>query len=202
MASERRLRRNSSASKTRPGVPKRSTSLRRAYNYIFGAESSTQGQEKQEQAETKPEQQPPAARIGALESELTQCRAELEEARGMVLSQDGELSELKQRSERLEADAKTKEREWVQQKKVLEERMVTVVVQQIKDARKTERGAVKAECEREHQATVVSLSDLYLFCQPGNLVNVVAGGYPKQTQVAHCVYIAGTPGFQVHDRST
>jgi hypothetical protein len=182
-------------------VPKRSASLRRAYNYIFGAESSTQGQEKQEQAETKPEQQPPAAWIGALESELTQCRAELEEARGMVLSQDGELSELKQRLEELEADAK-KERDWVQEKKVLEERMVTVVVQQIKDERKKERGAVKAECEREHQATVVSLSDLYLFCQPGNLVNVVAGGYPTQTQVAHCVYIAGTPGFQVHDRST
>lgn len=154
MPSEEHLRRSASR-KARADLRKRPASLRRAFNHIFVSDPLGQDQDKFTQQRVE---QALASRIEPLQSELTQCREHLEEARAMVLSRDEEISMLQHHSARLEAKLEKNKTVLTRQKTALEEGMVAVVVQQINDAKKTEREAVKGKCEREHQIALVSSS--------------------------------------------
>jgi DNA repair exonuclease SbcCD ATPase subunit len=193
MASEAHLRRSASR-KARAGLRKRPASLRRAFNHIFG--SDPLGQDQDKSIEQKFEQTL-ASQVEPLQKELTQCRKNLEEARATVLSQDEEISTLEQRSARLEAKLEENKTVLIRQKTALEEGMVAVVVQQINDARKTEREAVRAKCEREHQTTLVSPSNL--MWETCGLVNRFPGESSAQAQVANCLYIARSSEFDVFE---
>lgn len=92
-----------------------------------------------------------------LENKLQQLQKKLDETNAALSSRDAEVSTLQNRAEELAADYKIKEAALLQQKNALEEHMVSVVVQQITDARKAERDSVQDGLEKEYNAKLVRL---------------------------------------------
>ena len=124
--------------------------------------------------EQRPEEAPgkaPASELELLRQELDQARYDLGEARAIVYSQEDELAYLQRGEEKLrgeyEAEYKEKEAALARHKTAIEERMVTVVVQQISEAKKLERKNAKAEYEKTYRNEVVSLSSLNCHANSG-----------------------------------
>ncbi|KAI1615610.1 hypothetical protein EDD36DRAFT_433248 [Exophiala viscosa] len=167
MASEKRLRKMSQSRPVRPaGMPKRSSSFRRAYNYLFNAESSAEKPAEKPMPTRKPPDIPrpnasSQSQIEALRKELQQCRLDLYEAREIVVSQDQEIQSHEQTTQKLQAQYKEKEASLRRQKASLEENMVAVVVQQIRDAQKAERDAAKEDCRRQHEIAIEDVHHKY-----------------------------------------
>jgi len=80
---------------------------------------------------------------------LQQCRQDLRRPSNWSLSQEQELATLGENARRTERRYKEKEAALTRQKASLEEKMVAVVVQQIREAQKAEREAVREECNRD-----------------------------------------------------
>jgi chromosome segregation ATPase len=162
MASERRLRRLSQV-QPRANMPKRSVSLRRAYNYVFRRERSP-GEapavqdtttHQAQKIESEPRQsehearisksRSPQSRVEFLEKQLQQSRKDLVEAREVAVGQDAEIESLEQRMRAMEEEYTTKQEALSREKATIEENMVTVVIDQIKAARAEERATIEAE---------------------------------------------------------
>ncbi len=79
----------------------------------------------------------------------------------MVIAQDKELSSYEINQKKLEAQYKDKEAALRKQKASIEDNIVTVVVQQIRDAQKAEREAVREELGKEHQDALDNLHHKY-----------------------------------------
>ena len=69
-----------------------------------------------------------------------------------------EFELLERQSETVRIDFEEKQAALHQEKKTLEDHMVSVVVQQVKEARESERSVVRSTCERDFATKLVSIS--------------------------------------------
>lgn len=137
------------SSDKKPSQPKRNM-----FRYFFGG---TAQPEKPETADDAPRSDSLVSEAEELRRQLSEMEKQLEKTNDQLGARDAEVSTLQHRAEELAADYKIKETALMQQKAALEEHMVSVVVQQITDARKAERDSVKEGCEQEYQSKLVSL---------------------------------------------
>ena len=173
-----------STSSNRPKLLKRSSSMKRAYNYFFGGPSpappspttptdASNTEASRAAPDTPPktpaadafdpetptargalspsEEDPSDVQVQKLRAKLAKLEAELKDAKDLVAQQEDSLEAL----EKERAEFAEKEASLVQEKKTLEDHMVSVVVQQVKEAKESERHAVKDECEKEYVAKLV-----------------------------------------------
>ena len=89
---------------------------------------------------------------------MAKCQEELAEANKVVASQNEEFVLLERQSEAVRIDFEEKQAALQQEKKTLEDHMVSVVVQQVKEARESERSVVRSTCERDFATKLVSIS--------------------------------------------
>lgn len=127
--------------------------------YFFGG--AAQPDAKPETAEDAPRNDSLVGEAEELRRQLGELQQQLLKANEQLGARDSEVSTLQHRAEELAADYKIKETALMQQKAALEEHMVSVVVQQITDARKAERDSVKEGCEQEYQSKLVSFPFSY-----------------------------------------
>ena len=143
--------------------------MRRAYHYVFGATPAPADASTQENGTTQEEHSKapegddvgpavPAKENGVASpsTDVGTLQKQLEDSMNAVESQEVELESLRKETDALKEDFKLKEAALLQQKTALEEHMVSVVVQQIQDARKAEREATATEVKGEYQASLVS----------------------------------------------
>lgn len=188
----------------RPKNPKRSSSMRRAYNWVFGSgghhhartpssenvntdtngsehrrsqddvqDSSApvateNGEDTQEATATpsnddgasasKADKEPETvklvkddddASLQKLKDDLKWYKTELDNAGGIVSSQTTEIERLKSETDELRTQHEKEQASLYEQKKALEDHMVSVVVQQVKEARESERKAVSEKYEKQ-----------------------------------------------------
>jgi hypothetical protein len=94
----------------------------------------------------------PDVAMEKLKAQLEKTKADLEEANRTVKTQDETIATIEQ-----EYDGKTKGLQ--QDKKDLEEHMVSIVVQQVREAKAKERVAVAEECEAEVSNPMLGIED-------------------------------------------
>ncbi|KAK3081702.1 hypothetical protein LTS18_003726, partial [Coniosporium uncinatum] len=121
--------RHDAAQKAPP--PKRSSSLRRAYQKIVGHSASDKQVDKQNASPTTTEE------LERLREELKELQQSLNEANQIIMQQDEDLKAVQPLME---------------QKKTMEELMVSDIMSEIRTARQKERDDVLAACHREYQA--------------------------------------------------
>lgn len=110
------------------------------------------------QASTAPEvydDEPLQVQVEKLRAKLEKVEEQLEEANRVVAQQNDTMEVLEKESDDLRAEFQEKEAALVQEKKTLEDHMVSVVVQQVKEAKESERHAVMDECEKEYITKLV-----------------------------------------------
>jgi len=161
--------------------------MRRAYNYFFGGPSAPEPTTPPDTAspatappdtptseaaiettaetptaapappETR-EDEPLPIQLEKLKARLAKCQEELAEANKVVASQNEEFELLERQSEAVRIDFEEKQAALHQEKKTLEDHMVSVVVQQVKEARESEGSVVRSACERDFATKLVSIS--------------------------------------------
>lgn len=97
----------------------------------------------------------PESQIEKLKAKLVRVHEQLSQANRVVQSQNDALDALEHDSKELRTDFQTKEAALTEEKKKLEDHMVSIVVQQVKEAREMERNAVKDECEQQFTTKLV-----------------------------------------------
>ena len=229
-----------STSSARPKLPKRSSSMRRAYHYFFGAPSAPHSPPAQDDAPRSPpaaatdapshengsassaardapatppaataaadddddgdndhsstspvdgaaesrphphtvpeapdppaadSPEPPAAQLARTRAALARAEADLAEANRVVASQNDIVVSLEKESAEMRADFDEKEAHLLHEKKTLEDHLVFVVVQQVREAKELERAAVRDECEKEYAAKLVRPRALPMDPRPAN----------------------------------
>ncbi|OCL13049.1 hypothetical protein AOQ84DRAFT_129665 [Glonium stellatum] len=158
--------------------------MRRAYNYFFGGPSAPEPTppntaspatappdtptsetaiektvETPTAAPAPPETQedePLPVQLEKFKARLAKCQEELTEANKVIASQNIEFEDLERQSEAVRVDFEEKQSALHQEKKTLEDHMVSVVVQQVKEARESERSVVRSACERDFTTKLVS----------------------------------------------
>ncbi|OCK84300.1 hypothetical protein K432DRAFT_131387 [Lepidopterella palustris CBS 459.81] len=172
-----------STSSSRPRFPRRSSSMRRAYNYFFGgptapttpttentADNTTRDTATPDEAPDTPSTEAPAeipdneladapadspmeapappvtngdeplaVQVEKLKARLVTVQEELDEANKVVSSQNEEFEALERQSEALKAEYEDKQAALQQEKKTLEDHMVSIVVQQVKETTRCNR---------------------------------------------------------------
>ena len=104
------------------------------------------------------EDEPLPIQLEKLKARLAKCQEELAEANKVVASQNEEFVLLERQSEAVKTEFEEKQAALQQEKKTLEDHMVSVVVQQVKEARESERSVVRSTCERDFATKLVSIS--------------------------------------------
>ena len=157
----------------RPAIPKRSSSMRRAFNYLIGAQSphtqepphenGVAQQDNSEEASTEDKSNKGKEPIVPKENgtsintdNVGKLKADLEDAINTVELQEKELEGLRKEADRLKEEYQLKENALAERKKKLEDHMVTEVVGQIQEARRAEREATATELKREYETALVS----------------------------------------------
>jgi chromosome segregation ATPase len=93
-------------------------------------------------------------KVDKLTKKLAALESELEDAKTLVERQDDTISNIQQEYFEKQKGFEERESALHQDKKDLEEHMVSVVVQQVHDAKAKERVAVIDECEAEFDAKI------------------------------------------------
>lgn len=91
----------------------------------------------------------PEVAIEKLKRKLEKTKADLEEANSTVTSQDKTIKSIEEEYEDRTKGFQEREETLQQDKKDLEEHMVSIVVQQVREAKAKERVTVAEECEAE-----------------------------------------------------
>jgi hypothetical protein len=180
-----------STSSNRPKLLKRSSSMKRAYNYFFGGPSPAPPSPSTPTDPSKPadaeasraapdtppktpaaeafapeaatasevalpsEDEPAHVQLEKLKAKLAKAQEQLDEANEVVARQNDAMDNLEKESETLRSEFSEKESALLQEKKTLEDHMVSVVVQQVKEAKESERHAVMEAVEKEYVAKLV-----------------------------------------------
>jgi hypothetical protein len=87
--------------------------------------------------------------IDKIKSDLAWYKTELDEAGKIVSSQTEEIERLKEDNTVIREEFEKKQAMLTEQKKALEDHMVSVVVQQVKEARASEREEVQAKADKQ-----------------------------------------------------